>query len=164
MSSTQDDVLELAPVTVDVLQAATRLLAGVALRTLDALDSAVTLPQFRMLATLADLRRMPSGQAARALGLDPSTITRLADRLVTAGYVTRGQDSRHRSVATLGLTGRGRGLVAAADAWRRREFARMMARPTPPDQEAVTTALSLLIMAAGDDYRLAQRSDAGQGP
>jgi len=61
-------------------------------------------------------------------------------------------------VATLGLTGRGRGLVAAADAWRRREFARMMARPTPPDQEAVTTALSLLIMAAGDDYRLAQRS------
>ena len=89
MSSTQDDVLELAPVTVDVLQAATRLLAGVALRTLDALDSAVTLPQFRMLATLADLGRMPSGQAAHALGLDPSTITRLADRLVTAGYVTR---------------------------------------------------------------------------
>ena len=66
MTSTQDhDDSGLAPGTADVLQAATRVLAGVALRSLDALDSAVTLPQFRLLAVLADLGPAPSGQAAR---------------------------------------------------------------------------------------------------
>ena len=43
-----------------VLQAATRVLAGVALRSLDVLDGAVTLPQFRMLAVLADFGRARS--------------------------------------------------------------------------------------------------------
>ncbi|HUN32857.1 MAG TPA: MarR family transcriptional regulator, partial [Trebonia sp.] len=116
MSSTpdQDGAPELAPGTLEVLQAATRMLAGVALRSLDVLDAAVTLPQFRMLAVLAGLGRVPSGQSARALGLDPSTVTRLADRLVAAGYVARGTDPRHRGVVTLELTAAGRDLVAAA--------------------------------------------------
>ena len=151
----QDGVPELAPGTVEVLQAATRMLAGVALRSLDVLDAAVTLPQFRMLAVLADLGRVPSGQSARALGLDPSTVTRLADRLVAAGYVARGTDPRHRGVVTLELTTSGRDLVAAADAWRRQELARIMARLAPAEQEAVTAALRKLIGAAGDDYGLA---------
>ena len=50
-----------------MLQAATRVLAGVALRSLDVLDSAVTLPQFRLLAVLADLgRRRPGGRPGRS--------------------------------------------------------------------------------------------------
>jgi DNA-binding MarR family transcriptional regulator len=148
----QDGVPELAPGAAEVLQDATRLLAGVALRSLDVLDSAVTLPQFRLLAVLADLGPVPSGQAARTLGLDPSTVTRLADRMVTAGHVTRGTDPRHRGVVTLALTASGRDLVAAASAWRRRELARIMAQLTPPEQAAATTALAQLVRAAGDDY------------
>lgn len=145
-------VPDLAPETADVLQAATRMLAGVALRSLGALNSAVTLPQLRLLAVLADLGPVPSGQAARTLGLDRSTVTRLADRMVAAGHVTRGTDPRHRGVVTLELTASGRDLAAAADAWRRRELARIMARLTPPQQAAVTAALGLLVSAAGDDY------------
>jgi len=156
MSLTQDhdDVPELAPGAADVLQAATRMLAGVALRSLDALDDAVTLPQFRLLAVLADLGPVPTGQAARTLGLNPSTVTRLADRMVTAGHVVRGNDPRHRGVVTLELTASGRDLVAAADAWRRQELARLMARLTPAERRTVTTALGLLVTAAGDDYGL----------
>jgi len=150
-----DGVPELAPSTAEVLQAATRMLAGVALRSLNILDAAVTLPQFRLLAVLADLGPVPSGQAARMLGLDPSTVTRLADRMVTAGHVSRGSDPRHRGVVTLELTASGRGLVAAADEWRRRELARIMARLAPGEQAAVTIALGLLVRAAGDDYGLA---------
>ena len=142
----------LAPGTAEVLQAATRVLAGVALRSLDVLDSAVTLPQFRLLAVLADLGPAPSGRAAKTLGLDPSTVTRLADRMVAAGHVTRGTDPHHRGVVTLELTASGRGLVAAADAWRRQELARIMARLGSPEQAAVTAALALLVGAAGDDY------------
>jgi DNA-binding MarR family transcriptional regulator len=147
-----EEGLELAPGTAEVLQAATRVLAGVALRSLDVLDSAVTLPQFRLLAVLADLGPVPSGQAARTLGLDPSTVTRLADRMVSAGHVARGTAPQHRGVVTLELTASGRGLVGAADAWRRRELARIMARLAPPERAAVTAALGLLVGAAGDDY------------
>jgi DNA-binding MarR family transcriptional regulator len=132
MPSTPDHAVPgLDPETASVLQTATRMLAGVALRSLDALDHEVTLPQFRLLSVLADLGPVPSGQAARALGLDPSTVTRLADRLVAAGHAARGTDPRHRGVVTLELTTSGRDLVAAASAWRQRELARIMARSPP---------------------------------
>jgi DNA-binding MarR family transcriptional regulator len=147
-----EDVPPLASGAAEVLQAATRVLAGVALRSLDALDSAVTLPQFRLLAVLAGPEPVPSGQAAKTLGLDPSTVTRLADRMVSAGHVTRGTSPQHRGVVTLELTASGRDLVATADAWRRHELARIMARLAPPEQAAVTAALELLVAAAGDDY------------
>ena len=154
MTSTQEnhDDPGLAPGTAEVLQAATRVLAGVALRSLDVLDSAVTLPQFRLLAVLADLGPVPSGQAARTLGLDPSTVTRLADRMVAAGHVTRGTAPEHRGVVTLELTASGRALVAAADKWRRHELARIMGQLAPPERAAVTAALRLLVGAAGDQY------------
>jgi DNA-binding MarR family transcriptional regulator len=148
----------LAPGTEELLQAATRMLAGVALRSLDALDDAVTLPQFRLLAVLADLGTVPTGQAARALGLDPSTVTRLADKLVSAGHVVRGGHSRHRGVVTLELTVSGRELVAMAAAWRHRELARIMSRLAQRDQEKVATALALLVDAAGEDYGLTAHS------
>ena len=155
MPSTRDHgAPELDPETASVLQTATRILAGVALRSLDVLDDEVTLPQFRLLAVLADLGPVPTGKAARTLGLDPSTVTRLADRMVAAGHVTRGTDPRHRGVVTLDLTPSGRDLAAAADGWRRRELAQLMARLTPAEQETVTTALGLLVKAAGDDYGL----------
>lgn len=145
-------VCEIAPDTDKVLRAATRMLAGVALRSLDALDSEVTLPQFRLLAVLADLGPVPSGQAARALGLDRSNITRLADRMVAAGHVERGTDQRHRGVVTLSLTPSGWDLVAAAESWRRRELARILARLAPGEQAAVTDALARLLTAAGNEY------------
>ena len=148
---------ELEPRSAAVLQAATRMLAGVALRSMDALDGAVTLPQFRLLAVLADLGPVPSGQAAQALGLDRSTITRLADRLVAAGHVSRGSDPGHRGVVLLDLTPSGRDLVTTADTWRRRELARIMARLSPADRATVTRALSVLGGAAGDDYGLRAR-------
>ena len=147
-----EDAPELVPGTAEVLQAATRVLAGVALRSLDALESAVTLPQFRMLAVLDDLGATPSGQVARTLGLDPSTVTRLADRMVAAGYVARGSSPQHRGVVTLALTDDGRRFVGMADTWRRNELARIMARLAPPQQSAGTAALLGLVGAAADDY------------
>ena len=159
MPSTRDHgAPELDPETASVLQTATRMLAGVALRSLDVLDDEVTLPQFRLLAVLAELGPVPSGQAARTLGLDPSTVTRLADRLVAAGHAARGTDPRHRGVVTLELTASGQDLVTAASTWRRQELARIMARLTTRDQAAVTAALGLLIEAAGDEYGVTAHS------
>jgi DNA-binding MarR family transcriptional regulator len=143
---------ELAPDTLEPLQAATRVLAGVALRSVDVLDGAVTLPQFRMLAVLADLGRARSVQVARALGLEASTVTRLADRMVAAGYVSRGGEPGHRGVVTLELTGSGKDLVDQVAAWREQELARIFRQLPPTGQVQVTRALRQLVEAAGEGY------------
>ena len=137
---------------VEVLQAATRVLAGVALGSLDALDGTVSLPQFRVLAVLADLGCSRSAQVADALGLDASTVTRLADRLVAAGHIVRGTDPGNRTVVTLELTGSGRDLVAKVVQWRRRELTRILGRLAPEDRDTLTASLRRLIEAAGEGY------------
>lgn len=143
---------ELAPDTLEALQAATRVLAGVALRSVDVLDGAVTLPQFRMLAVLADLGRARSVQVARALGLEASTVTRLADRMVVAGYVSRGTEPGHRGVVTLELTATGKDLVGHVAAWRKQELARIYRQLPPAERPQVTRALRQLVQAAGEGY------------
>ena len=140
---------------VEALQAATRVLAGVALRSLDVLDGVITLAQFRMLAVLAGLGRARSARVARALGLDASTVTRLADRLVAAGHVERGSDPRHRSVVTLELTSSGQSLVSAVSGWRQRELSRIVAALPPATRAQLTGVLGQLVTAAGEGCGLA---------
>ena len=137
---------------VTVLQEATRVLTGVALRSLAVLGGAVTLAQFRVLAVLADLGRARSAQVARALGLDASTVTRLADRLVAAGHVIRGSDPAHRSVVTLEITTSGQELVAQVTAARERELGRLLDSLPPDRRAAIIAALRQLVQAAGDGY------------
>ena len=137
---------------VEVLQEATRVLAGVALRSMDVLGGAVSLPQFRVLAVLADLGPARAGRVPRGLRLEASTVTRLADRLVASGHITRGGDPQHRGVVTLALTPSGRDLVAQVATWRNGELSRILEELAPGDREAVTWALRLLIEAAGEGY------------
>jgi DNA-binding MarR family transcriptional regulator len=151
------DTVQSGPTLVGVLQAATRVLAGIALRSLDMLDGSVSLAQFRLLAVLADLGPSRSGRVAQALGIEPSTVTRLADRLVSSGHVERGREPGHRSVVTLELTGRGRDLVTRVHDWRRAELLQILDRLDVADQEAAATVLQLLVDAAGDGYGSAHR-------
>ncbi|HEX5293533.1 MAG TPA: MarR family winged helix-turn-helix transcriptional regulator [Streptosporangiaceae bacterium] len=137
---------------IEAMQAATRVLAGVALRSVDALAGAVTLAQYRMLAVLAGTGPARSARVAEALGLEPSTVTRLADRLVAAGHVARGADPGHRSVVTLALTASGRRIVRTADTARRDELSRIFNRMSPADREHLAGALRGLVAAAGEGY------------
>ena len=145
----EDDAADLAG-ALDLLQSLTRILTGVALRSLDVLDGAVTLAQFRMLAALADLGPARSVRVAAALRLEPSTVTRLADRLVAAGHVARGSEPGHRGVVTLELTASGRQLVGKVAASRQQELERMLGRLTAASQVRVAAALRELLTAAGD--------------
>ena len=79
-------------------------------------------------------------------------MTRLADRLVISGHVTRGRDPRHRGVVTLALTPSGEDLVARVLQWRRDELSRILGRVAPADREAATRVLRLLVEAAGEGY------------
>ena len=116
---------ELAPDTLEILQSATRVLTGVALRSLDVLDGAVTLPQFRILAVLADFGRAQSGHVARTLGIETSAVTRFADHMVAAGYASRDGAPDHLGEAILELSASGEDLVGRVADWRERELARI---------------------------------------
>ena len=86
---------------VDIFVAVTRDLVGVALRSIA--PESISVPQFRLLLTLHEQGRLPSAQVARTLEIAPSSVTRLADRLVAAGLVDRGGIPEHRGVVALSL-------------------------------------------------------------
>src|SRR5690606_34265966 len=135
------------PVSEEELRAferATRDLVGVALRSLSALGGIVSLAQFRLLLVLYERGRLPSTQAAGALGLVGSAVTRWADRLVTAGCVVRGSDPTNRSVVTLDLTRSGRALVRKAIARRRTVLSRVLAQMDPETRASCAQGLAEL--------------------
>ena len=137
---------------VEALQATMRVLVGLALRSIDGPGGAVSLPQFRVLAILADLGPTRSGRVARALGLDASTVTRLADRLVGSGHIERHGEPGHRGVVTLALTPQGRSLVAQVARWRRSELSQIAGRLGPEDQATATRVFRNFVDAAGPGY------------
>jgi DNA-binding MarR family transcriptional regulator len=133
-------------------EVATRDLVGLALRSLSALGGRVSLPQFRLLLVLHERGRLPSSQVADALGLVGSSVTRLADRLVAAGYVVRGSDPGNRSIVTLDLTRRGRALVRKVIAHRRTELSRLLAKMGPETRAACARGLTELHELIGAEF------------
>ena len=153
--------VELAPDTLEILQAATRVLAGVALRSLDVLDGAVTLPQFRILAVLADFGRARSEQVARALGIEASAVTRFADRMVAAGYVSRDDEQVHSdAMMTLELSAPGENLVGQVTARREQELARIFRQLPLAERTILTHALRQLVEATDGGYGAISLPDA----
>ena len=138
--------------TVGVLQDATRLLAGVALRSVDERGGAVSLPQYRVLAVLADLGKVRSARVADALGLGASTVTRLVDRLAAAGHVLREDDPTNRSAVILQLTPAGRHLVTGVVAWRQAELERLLLLLTPAERRSLAIGLAQLVEVASEGY------------
>jgi DNA-binding MarR family transcriptional regulator len=163
MESSAPAIADLAgppPEVVETFQVATRVLVGLALRSMDVLNGAVTLPQFRMLAVLDDLGTARSSRVAAALGLKPSAVTRLAERMVAAGYVIRGSEPANRSVVTLTLTPSGRQIVAKGLDWRRSELRRVLGQlDLPSDQlAAAAKALMALVETVGEGYGTAAQA------
>ncbi len=82
-------------------------------------DSGLKTTQYSLLATLARLEPIQSGELARALSMDPSTLTRNLRLLRTCGWIAiaPGPDARTRLV---GLTDDGRAKCEEARAhWKR---------------------------------------------
>ena len=139
-----------------VLLAVTRVLAGVALRSMECLHGAVTLPQFRLLAVLAGGTASRSSAVAHALGQDAprrhGSPTGWWPPATAPGAVTPATGS----VVTLQLTPEGKHLVNQVDSWRQAELpTRIMSQLSPRDRSLVTTTLRQVVNAAGEGYGLA---------
>lgn len=69
-------------------------------------------PEWRILATLHSRHRLSMSALADLTSIDRTTLTRVVERMVKAGWVTRLSDARDARVTRLTLTGAGERLFA----------------------------------------------------
>ena len=141
--STEDDEL------IDAVLAASRALVAVAARSLDQLEEDVTLVQYRVLVELAARGPQFVADLADILGVTPSTATRMCDRLLTKGLITRKRSTSDRRLVKVSLTQSGRNLISQVTQKRREELSEILSRISPLDREPVLSALRTFADAAG---------------
>ncbi|MEO7372118.1 MAG: MarR family winged helix-turn-helix transcriptional regulator [Ilumatobacteraceae bacterium] len=142
---------ELDAVT-DAVLLSSRALVAVASRSIAAVDEAVTLPQFRALVVLGrDDAGLNVGQLAHELRIQPSTATRLCDRLVRRRLARRRVNPENRREVAMLLTPAGRQLVTEVTRRRRREISLIMAKVPASQRTAIIHALTAFREAAGED-------------
>lgn len=131
-----------------------RAMMGVAARCLPE-TAEVTLPQYRALVLLATHGVVNLNRLAELLDVDPSTATRLCDRLVRKDLIQRepGNDSRREVRLTLSLAGSA--LVRQVMSSRRKEIASILRKVSPRQRRQLTSALPALAAAAGEAPELA---------
>jgi DNA-binding MarR family transcriptional regulator len=136
----------------DAVLLSSRALVAVASRSIAAVDESVTLPQFRALVVLdrADAG-LNVGELAHELRIQPSTATRLCDRLVRRRLGRRRVNPGNRREVIMMLTPAGRDLVAEVTQRRRREIAAIMAKVPAAQRIAIIDALTAFREAAGED-------------
>lgn len=128
----------------------TQALVGVTVQSLDALDSAVTVPQFRLLRTLEGLGRVSCTTLAAALGTAASSVTRMVDKLEGPGYVARGADPHSRSIVTVEVTEAGREIVAAVLERRRRLLEKVLDGMSDAERGRAAETAERFVELAGD--------------
>ena len=111
MSSVQQVLSPVTDPAVQALMLASRAFVGLTVRALGTVGADVTLPQFRTLVVLAVRGPQRSVDIAEELQVNPSTGTRMLDRLVRKGLVRRVRPAGDRRVVQLRLTRAGHEIV-----------------------------------------------------
>lgn len=138
------------PAVVEAVLGASRVLVAVAARSLaDAADE-VTLQQYRALVVLASRGPQRVLSLAEALAVNPSTATRMCDRLVRKGLVRRRASRTDRREVRISLTVSGQELVDEVTRRRRAEISQILAKIPASDQTAIVELFDKLAAAAGE--------------
>jgi DNA-binding MarR family transcriptional regulator len=135
---------------VDAVLSASRVLVAVAARSLGDVAEEVTLTQYRTLVVLASRGAQNLAGLAEAIGVAPSTATRMCDRLVRKELIRRSEEDGDRRQLRVVLTQRGRSLVDAVSDARRQEIRSILSAVTPEEQTVLVEALGRFAAAAGE--------------
>ena len=129
---------------------ASRALIAIAARSFAEISTEITLQQYRALVVLASRGPQQAGDLAHALDLAPSTITRLCDRLIDKGLVSRRrtEHSFDRRRVEIELTHAGRDLVDRVTARRSAEIGHLVDAIPAGVRGDMTTALRSFAAAA----------------
>jgi DNA-binding MarR family transcriptional regulator len=104
---------------VEAVLQASRAMVSLAEASVRHVSDDVTIAQYRTLVVLATTGPCRLGTLAQTIGVNPSTTTRMCDRLVRKGLMTRSRDRLDRRETELALTESGRRLVTDVTASRR---------------------------------------------
>jgi DNA-binding MarR family transcriptional regulator len=129
---------ELAEASIGLVRA----FAAIAEASLEATKPELTLQQFRALTVLHERGPQNAASLAAALGIAPSTLTRLANRLVRDGLVDRVTDPTDRRAVMLSATALGARTARRVKAWRLHALARQFG--AVPTAERATLLDSLV--------------------
>ncbi len=127
-----------------------RAMAGVAARTVAEATDDLTLPQHRTLVVLAEQGPRHLADLAQALGVSPSTATRMCDRLVRKRLITRTRDEVDRREVDLALTPAGRSLVDDVAHRRKTELRKLVGDVPKEERDRLIEALRSVAEAAGE--------------
>ena len=142
-----------APTPHEVGQAlvvASRALVGIAARSLAAIEGELTLVQYRALVWLAERGPSNVGALADAVGIHPSTATRLCDRLVHKRLIRRSNPPGDRREVVLTLAPAGEAIIAQVTRMRHAEIDRLVAGLDATARAEIIRALGRFADAAGE--------------
>jgi DNA-binding MarR family transcriptional regulator len=139
-----------AEAVTDAVLTASRLLIAVSASSIAAVDESITIPQFRLLVVLHTRAPMKLSILADHLGVNPSTTTRMVDRLVCTGMVDRQVNPTSRREVVLDLTETGAQTVTRVTQQRRRQIARIVARMPQGHRTQLIEALEAFNDAGGE--------------
>lgn len=134
----------------DAVLMASRALVAVALRSLAGAEGQVSLAQYRVLGVIASRGPQRTTDLAAGLAVNPSSVTRLCDHLVTKQLLRRQRATADRREVRVSLSVAGRRLVEQVTERRRDEIGRIVAAIPPGSRVAVAEALRALAAAAGE--------------
>lgn len=135
---------------VTALLTASRALVGVSARSLAQVEDSVTITQFRMLVVLEEHGTTRLNLLAERLGVTPSTALRMVDRLISAGMVTRQENTADRREVLIALSEAGQRIVRVVTERRRAEIAAIVAAMPNSRRRAAVSALTAFAEAAGE--------------
>ncbi len=104
-------------------------------------DLGLTMTQLRLLFLLRPTDGICAGALADQLGVTPSTLTRIMDRLVRHDLVRRENDCNDRRLVRHHLTAEARRTIEEMERFGRARMDRILARLTPVELERVVLAL-----------------------
>jgi DNA-binding MarR family transcriptional regulator len=138
---------------VDALLNASRVLVALSVRTLGAVEPRLSPVQLRALALLSATTPDGSGGAtmtelADALGVHPSNATRVCDRLVGLGLVSRRENPANRRMLWVQLSRQGHRLLETIMLARRQALAELLAALPESHRERLASDLDALVAAA----------------
>jgi DNA-binding MarR family transcriptional regulator len=135
---------------VDALLAASRALMSAAARSIVEVERDLTLVQWRALVVVATRGPQRAGDLAEQLGVRPSSLTGLCDRLEAKGLVRRDPAPASRREVLVVATADGERIVRSVMRRRRREIERTIAALSPQQCHAIADAMGAFARAAGE--------------
>jgi DNA-binding MarR family transcriptional regulator len=135
---------------VDDVLTATRALIALSTRSLGELAADLSAAQYRTLVVLASRGPQRQVDLAHHLGVEPSSLGRMCERLLRKGFIRRRRTRTDRRSVLVSLSTEGRQVVDEATAARRTVIRAALAELPPDQQRAAGIALRALSRAAGE--------------